>query len=307
MIQLRALVAAILAVAPLVPGCASARPSAQPEPVSDAATPEAAPPGWIPQLREINLASRKSFGTSIPGSWANPGLSITIALDDGGAGRITRLHTESGVTSVTETDGLELLPNVAAGRFRQDATDFAVPGAPHDRAGAPRSGGPYTVTLPVRRLPTGLRSISGAFVLDVVETEEDLSVPLPDIEKPVDLAGGVRATLKLFDVHPDTRAPRNVVLEVASPAAKVNSQHVYSIELVDDSGNAVAALSMVTRYIVGDTLRRRYAMDGSSTLRLTREPPPKPVSAIRLRLFTEVRTIRIPFEFGPFDLDGAGG
>ena len=276
-------------------------------------TAPAAPPvpaeagGFQVSLYEVTANGKQVFtpnSTPVRGE-ASLTLTIQMGIVDKASKRIFRVLSSSGVRSVQNEAGAEVLPErLRAGESMRFESRFNFPDSASGESKDRR-----TLTMPLLELPRELTKIEGVFRIEVVSAVEEVDIELLEVGKEREVAPGVSIVTKLRDIDAATGAIRQLSVEMRSPASeraqdKSDLPIIRQIEVMDATGLPMARMVMQEEAVVGKTLRRRYILDRGSINSDQRNArgnvPVLPVAkGLRLTLFTDTELVSVPFSWGP--------
>jgi hypothetical protein len=320
LIRPNVLTVCVVAVVSVMHGCtgpsrSSPMPVTEADGLRDRSAPRVSAGGFTLYLRSISGSIARSWRA--PGEAGQPapqagGLQFNLAIDDELEHRIYRVRGESGLTRVTDQNGRDVLTG-DDGRIRlqHSATPFLIPDEAQ-RGGAPTALRTYTIDTRPSGVPAVLREIAGEFIVDVVAADTDLTFALGELEHSVEVAPNVTATVKLIMTDEQTGELRRLSLELRSPVtdpsgARPQVPEIQQVELLDQDGLPLTTMQAREFSSVGGMLRRRYMYEAPRQQHQPQQPgasqaAPRLAKSIRLRVFTAIDTVHLPFRWGPVTL-----
>lgn len=261
-------------------------------------------------LREVTYEGRFPLGATNTSEHqpqrggATLSMQLSMALTDTMVSRIYRTRQGLTLTSVVENNGRELVgAEQVNARTRSSGMRGEFPTSGDGRMGGSPQG--FLIPLPLTEVPQSLEKIAGYIEIELVSEETDRVVAIGAPEEMIEVGPGMKAVLKLLATDPESNAVSRASVEIRSEAGAGGGVGavVQSVELIDTSGSTVATLNKREESTVGNVTRRRYSYETYSPGgRPERMGTGKPVKSMRIRAYTGIETIKLPFEFGPVDL-----
>lgn len=283
----------------LLAGCAS---HASRSPTGPAASPSGTEPvrvdGFEVALTQLSVSG--SMYQALVKGYRREGspwsLQGTMAVRDR-KHRMFRLVDRSAVNSAVDARGREMAtePALLQNYDRKDGFRLATRQNSGESIGSDINMN-FTVTS--SRPMTSLERLAGNVILEYVVADEDWAIPVPEVEKAVELRGGAKLTLKAMEL--DEKGPaRRFALEITVVASETQPI-VQAVELLDGQGIVLLTGIMQEQVLVGTTLRTRYTSDGNGNYGRQSGAP----KTIRVRMLTKFEQVTIPFAWGPIASEG---